>query len=97
VTSPFAIQGAPLRFDLSDAWATGHDDAAGLGLVIPLRLVQSRLLGALCIAAAIALVALLHRWRVRQLDRRRQRLLDESLAERERIARQLHDTLLQGT
>jgi signal transduction histidine kinase len=40
---------------------------------------------------------LLHRWRVRQLDRRRQRLLDESLAERERIARQLHDTLLQGT
>jgi signal transduction histidine kinase len=48
--------------------------------------------------AAIVLVMLwqLYQWRLRALERRYQHATDERIAERERIARDLHDTLLQG-
>ncbi len=48
--------------------------------------------------AAIVLVMLwqLYQWRLRALERRYQQATDERIAERERIARDLHDTLLQG-
>ncbi|GAB3247337.1 sensor histidine kinase [Chitinimonas naiadis] len=53
---------------------------------------QSRLFLVLCLALLVMLAAALYQWRVRQL------LLQAKirLAERERIARALHDTLLQG-
>lgn len=50
----------------------------------------------LCAAAAAGLLASLYFWRTRQLARRYGELLRERLAERERIARTLHDTLLQS-
>lgn len=49
---------------------------------------------------ALALLAALHaafRWRVRRHDARLRARLEAQQAERERIARELHDTLLQGT
>ncbi|HEY4293991.1 sensor histidine kinase [Luteibacter sp.] len=52
-----------------------------------------QILLALCI---IVLAWLAHRWRVRLLTRRLRWRLNERHRERERIARELHDTLLQG-
>jgi signal transduction histidine kinase len=49
-----------------------------------------------CVAGASGLVGLLFALRLRQLTRRFQARLAEQLAERERIARELHDTLLQS-
>jgi len=51
---------------------------------------------ALCIAALVALLWALYRWRVRQIAREFSMTLDARVAERTRIARELHDTLLQG-
>ncbi|HJY75656.1 MAG TPA: two-component regulator propeller domain-containing protein [Burkholderiales bacterium] len=50
----------------------------------------------LCVAALGALLFALYRWRVRQLGREFNLTLDARVAERTRIARELHDTLLQG-
>lgn len=51
---------------------------------------------ALAVLTAGALIWLLYRYRIRQLSRRFQVRMDARIAERERIARELHDTLLQG-
>ncbi len=51
----------------------------------------------LVIAAAIALMWAAHALRVRALLRRERARFEDRLRERERIARDLHDTLLQGT
>src|SRR5262249_4266813 len=51
---------------------------------------------ALCVAALVALLYALYRWRVRQIAREFSVSLDARVAERTRIARELHDTLLQG-
>ncbi len=51
----------------------------------------------LCLVAALAAIALIFRLRVRQIAARLRAMLDARNAERERIARELHDTLLQGT
>lgn len=51
------------------------------------------LLGGLGLAAAV----LFYRWRVAAYCLRMQERIEARLAERERIARELHDTLLQGT
>ena len=49
-----------------------------------------------CVAALIALLWILYRLRLLQLTRRFERDLDTRVAERTRIARELHDTLLQS-
>ena len=51
----------------------------------------------LCAAALLVAAWLAFRWRVRQHGARLQARLEAQQAERERIARELHDTLLQGT
>ena len=59
--------------------------------------VESRMfVAACCVAGALALLAAL-RVRDRQMRRHERAKLDERLAERDRIARELHDTLLQST
>jgi signal transduction histidine kinase/ligand-binding sensor domain-containing protein len=58
--------------------------------------VQSRTFLLLCLLAAGLLLWGLYAMRVRQLAVRMKSRLDERLRERERIARELHDTLLQG-
>lgn len=52
---------------------------------------------ALCVAAAVAVLWLLYLARLRHLAGRIRTRLDERHRERERIARELHDTLLQST
>jgi signal transduction histidine kinase len=57
---------------------------------------QTRWFGALCIAAVTSVLWLLYLTRVRQIEMRIRMRLEERLIERERIARDLHDTLLQS-
>jgi signal transduction histidine kinase/ligand-binding sensor domain-containing protein len=51
---------------------------------------------ALCVLAGLALLTVLHRMRALQISTQVRSRLEVRLAERERIARELHDTLLQG-
>ena len=57
---------------------------------------QTRTFTVLCVAAALALAGIAYALRVRYLTARERSRLEERLVERERIARELHDTLLQG-
>jgi signal transduction histidine kinase/ligand-binding sensor domain-containing protein len=51
---------------------------------------------ALCVLALLSVVHLAYRWRIRRLGRQMAMRLRERVNERERIARELHDTLLQS-
>jgi len=75
------------------AW---NEQGASLALDLPPTLFQSRLFLLLCAGAAACLLAVAYHWRMRRLSQRLQAGLRERMAERERIARELHDTLLQG-
>ncbi len=63
---------------------------------IPPTFLQSRWFFALCFALALAILWLLYRLRMVQVARGIRSRLEERLGERERIARELHDTLLQS-
>ncbi|AQR73346.1 sensor histidine kinase [Sphingomonas sp. LM7] len=65
-------------------------------IVIPPTFVESRWFLLLCVVAALTVGWLLYSLRIRHLRHRFNALLRERLDERERIARDLHDTLLQG-
>lgn len=73
-----------------------NEDGARLDFRLPPTFLQSKLFLALCGLGAAALAWLAYRVRLRQVSERIQMRLQERLAERERIARELHDTLLQG-
>jgi signal transduction histidine kinase len=70
------------------------------GFLIQPALYQTRWFYALCVCSALGLLWELYRMRLRQmsvrLSQQMQGRLEARLAERERIARELHDTLLQG-
>lgn len=69
---------------------------AKVGFDIPPTFLQSRGFLALCVALALATLWLAYRLRMAQVARRIRTRLEERLGERERIARELHDTLLQS-
>ncbi|MTW14141.1 histidine kinase, partial [Pseudoduganella eburnea] len=73
-----------------------NGDGAELQLEIPPTFTQTPWFIALLAAAGGLALAALYALRVRQLTARMQDLLHERLAERARIARGLHDTLLQS-
>jgi signal transduction histidine kinase/ligand-binding sensor domain-containing protein len=73
-----------------------NDTGATLDLVIPPAWFQTSWFRILCVLTAAALLWLLYLLRLGQLASQMQSRLRERLAERERIARELHDTLLQG-
>lgn len=64
--------------------------------VIPPTFVQSGWFWVLCVAAGLCALWLMYRFRVAQIAERIRNRLEERSAERDRIARELHDTLLQG-
>jgi len=73
---------------------------AGSGLVVIVvepAFYQTGWFLVLCVVAALLLAWELYRLRVRQLTVRLRNRLEARLQERERIARELHDTLLQST
>jgi signal transduction histidine kinase/ligand-binding sensor domain-containing protein len=65
-------------------------------IVVPPTFVESRWFVLLCVGAALAVGWLFYSLRIRRLNQRFDAMLRERLDERERIARDLHDTLLQG-
>ena len=73
-----------------------NDRGAGFDFAIPPTFVQSGWFLLLCAAVAALVLWALYILRMRQLAARIQSRLEERVAERERIARELHDTLLQG-
>jgi len=59
-------------------------------------LYQTRMFGVLCVIAVLGAMWLLYVLRIRQIKGRLRMRAEERIVERERIARELHDTLLQG-
>lgn len=74
-----------------------NEDGAQLVLTVAPHYWETGWFKLLCVAAAVALLWLLYLARLRQLAARIRARLDERHLERERIARELHDTLLQST
>jgi signal transduction histidine kinase len=73
-----------------------NNQGAALTFSIPPTFLQSRLFQALCLGALIAVLWVAYQARLRQISARLKSQLEARLSERERIARELHDTLLQG-
>jgi signal transduction histidine kinase len=73
-----------------------NNTGASVDFVIAPAFYQTGWFYALCALAGAAILAALYRLRMRQLAAQIRGRLEERLAERERIARDLHDTLLQG-
>jgi signal transduction histidine kinase len=69
---------------------------ASMELIVPPTFVQTRWFVLLCVAAGLLILWLLYSLRLRQISARLNDRSEARLAERERIARELHDTLLQG-
>jgi len=74
-----------------------NEQGATLEFAIAPAFVETRWFIALCVAVGGLILWTLMRIRVRQVAARMRGRLDTRLAERERIARELHDTLLQST
>jgi ligand-binding sensor domain-containing protein len=85
------------QLDVSDELGVWSTQPSALTFEIPPTFLESRTFKALCVVVLLALLAVAYWLRVRHLERRHQQLLVERLDERERIARELHDTLLQST
>lgn len=83
--------------NVTDERGVWSDAGAALQIDIPPTFVQSRGFLVLCVSAGLLLLWMLHRLRVRQLTARERARMADLLGERERIARELHDTLLQST
>jgi signal transduction histidine kinase len=81
--------------------ASNHDGVwneagAAVDLYVPPAFYQTTWFLAVCILLAAVLAWWIHRLRIGQVTARLERLHDERIDERTRIARELHDTLLQG-
>lgn len=86
------------RFHVSATDGSGAWGSPGtVVLTIPPTFMQSRTFTVLCVAAVTAALILVYQLRIRQIAARQRSRYEERLRERERIARELHDTLLQGT
>ena len=73
-----------------------NQTGAAIGLIVPPAWFQTWWFRTICILAGVAFLWALYLLRLGQLAIQMQGRLRERLAERERIARELHDTLLQG-
>jgi signal transduction histidine kinase/ligand-binding sensor domain-containing protein len=73
-----------------------NEEGAALDFVIPPAWYQTNWFRALCVAAFLALLWAMYQLRLRQLARQFNMRLEERVGERTRIARDLHDTLLQS-
>jgi signal transduction histidine kinase/ligand-binding sensor domain-containing protein len=74
-----------------------NTNGATISFVIPSAFTQTSWFMILCAALASALVVLVFKLRMHQIAAKMRLCLNERLRERERIARELHDTLLQST
>jgi len=86
------------RFHVSAANEDGvwNEQGASLAFSIEPQFFQTGWFRALCLAIGALLAGGLYLWRLRLMAERIHLRLEERTRERERIARELHDTLLQG-
>lgn len=73
-----------------------NEQGARLPFSIEPAYYQTRTFLVVCVLAGLAALWLAYLLRVRQIEMRMRLRMEERVAERERIARELHDTLLQG-
>jgi len=73
-----------------------NEEGAALDFVIPPAWYQTTWFVAVCVAAFLALLWALYQYRLHQLAQQFNMRLEERVGERTRIARDLHDTLLQS-
>ena len=73
-----------------------NEEGAALDFVIPPAWYQTNWFRAACVAAFLAILWGIYELRVRQLAHQFNMRLEERVAERTRVARDLHDTLLQS-
>jgi len=73
-----------------------NENGATMAFTVLPAYYQTAWFRSLCVAVFAVLLWVLYRLRLRQVAARMQARLEERLSERERIARDLHDTLLQG-
>ncbi len=91
--APKAYRFRVLACNNSGVW---NEQGDTLDFVIPPTWYQTNWFRAACIAAFLAMIWGIHELRVRQLASQFNMRLEERLSERARIARDLHDTLLQS-
>jgi signal transduction histidine kinase/ligand-binding sensor domain-containing protein len=84
------------RVSASNNDGVWNEAGASIAFTIPPAFYQTRGFYVLCVVACLAILTVAYRVRVRQVAAQVRGRLEERLAERERIARDLHDTLLQG-
>ncbi len=84
------------RVVASNSDGVWNDTPAKLDFSVAPAYYQTNWFRALCLAAFLALLWAAYRWRVRQLHHQFEMTLDARVGERTRIARELHDTLLQS-
>ena len=86
------------RFHVIAASSFGiwNEQGASLGFVLRPHFYQTIWFYALCAIALLGLLWMAHQFRLRQLQRAFNMRLEERVEERTRIARELHDTLLQS-
>ena len=73
-----------------------NQHGASISFEVPPTFLQSRLFLMLCTVAFVLISWVIYATRVHQISQRMRAQLEVRLAERERIARELHDTILQG-
>ncbi|HJY36494.1 MAG TPA: histidine kinase, partial [Steroidobacteraceae bacterium] len=84
------------RVSASNNDGVWNETGAAIEFTIPPAFYQTRGFYVLCVLVCLAVLTIAYRVRVRQVAAQVRGRLEERLAERERIARDLHDTLLQG-
>jgi signal transduction histidine kinase/ligand-binding sensor domain-containing protein len=86
------------RFEVIAAGPDGSWNTHGptVTIIIPARFYQTWWFTAVCAATLVILVAMIFRWRLTAITRRLRIQAAERADERGRIARELHDTLLQS-
>ncbi len=84
------------RVIASNSDGVWNDKAATLDFSVAPAYYQTNWFRALCAIAFLALLWAAYQWRVRQLHHQFEMTLDARVGERTRIARELHDTLLQS-
>jgi signal transduction histidine kinase/ligand-binding sensor domain-containing protein len=94
--SNLAPGGYRFRVTASNNSGVWNEQGASLDFSIAPAYWQTRWFIALCVAAFMALLWALYQLRLRQLARQFNMTLDARVGERTRIARELHDTLLQS-
>src|SRR5467141_4308403 len=84
------------RVMASNSYGPWHDSEAAISLEVDPPHWQTRSFRASCVAAFLTLLWALYQLRLRQVARQFNIRLEERVSERTRIARDLHDTLLQS-